>query len=276
MALIHQATLTPGKLDLLRAWLPTRPWFPAGAEVTALGAYRFDDPAGEVGVETFLLQAGAVVLQVPLTYRSGPLPGAEHALVGTTEHSVLGRRWVHDGTADPVWLAALVAAVLTGGTEAAEELEVDGRRQPPRPRRDRAGQRRRRSRGARAGGDQRPRRRADHGGRGGRGRGGAGPRRRHRAGRGADAHRRRGRARAVGAGRRRAPPEQGARQPGPTRSRPCQAASASTSRSTADRIAVVHRTSSCRAFSRSTPALRSAVASTLPTSRSPCSTGRAK
>ncbi len=133
MALIHQATLTPGKLDLLRAWLPTRPWFPAGAEVTALGAYRFDDPAGEVGVETFLLQAGAVVLQVPLTYRSGPLVGAEDALVGTTDHSVLGRRWVHDATADPVWLAALVSTVLTGGTEAAEELEVDGRRQPRDP-----------------------------------------------------------------------------------------------------------------------------------------------
>ena len=49
--------------------------------------------------------------------------------MGETEHSVLGRRWVHDGTADPVWLAALVTTVLTGGTEAAEEMEVDGRRQ---------------------------------------------------------------------------------------------------------------------------------------------------
>ncbi len=110
--------------------------------MTALGAYRFDDPAGEVGVETFLLQAGDVVLQVPLTYRSGPLPGAEDALVGETEHSVLGRRWVHDGTADPVWLAAARRGRAhrrhRGG-------RGDGGRRPQaaaRPQRDRAGQRR--------------------------------------------------------------------------------------------------------------------------------------
>jgi len=35
---------------------------------------------------------------VPLTYRGAPLDGAEDALVGTTEHGVLGRRWVYDGT----------------------------------------------------------------------------------------------------------------------------------------------------------------------------------
>jgi hypothetical protein len=133
VALIHRATLTPSKLDLLRAWLPTRPWFPSGAEVESLGAYRFDDPAGEVGVETFLLRAGDAVLQVPLTYRSAPPDVDDAHRLGTTEHSVLGTRWVTDGCADPVWAQALLHAVLTGGDQATEEVDVDGVLQPREP-----------------------------------------------------------------------------------------------------------------------------------------------
>lgn len=133
MALIHRATLDPSKLDLLRAWLPSRPWFPAGAEVESLGAYRFDDPDGEVGLEAFLLRAGDVVLHVPLTYRaSAPDVPDEHRL-GTTEHSVLGTRWVTDGCADPVWVRELVRTVLTGTTQAVEEVETDGRLHPREP-----------------------------------------------------------------------------------------------------------------------------------------------
>ncbi len=133
MALIHRATLTPSKLDLVRAWLPSRPWFPSGAEVESLGAYRFDDPSGEVGVETFLLRVGDAVLQVPLTYRSSPPEVADVHRLGTTEHSVLGTRWVTDGCADPVWAQALLHAVLTGGEQAAEEVDVDGELQPRAP-----------------------------------------------------------------------------------------------------------------------------------------------
>ena len=74
---------------------------------------RVDDPAGQVGVETILVvdEAGAapVVYQVPLTYRAAPLDGAQSALVGTMEHSVLGRRWVYDGPHDPVYAAQLLA-----------------------------------------------------------------------------------------------------------------------------------------------------------------------
>lgn len=130
MALIHRATLDPSKLDLLRAWLPSRPWFPAGAEVEPLGAYRFDDPDGQVGLEAFLLAAttadGTQVLHVPLTYRaSAPDVPDEHRL-GTTEHSALGTRWVTDGCADPVWVRELVRTVLTGGAQAVEEVETDG------------------------------------------------------------------------------------------------------------------------------------------------------
>jgi hypothetical protein len=132
MALLHRADLTPSKLELLNAWLPTRDWYtgPAAPDLAKVAAFRFDDPAGEVGVETLLVQAGdGPVLQVPLTYRSAPLAGAERWLVGTTEHSVLGHRWVYDASGDPVYAATLAAVILTGGGQALEEFEVDGVRQ---------------------------------------------------------------------------------------------------------------------------------------------------
>ncbi|MFD2766038.1 CG0192-related protein [Micromonospora eburnea] len=132
MALLHRAELRPSKLDLLAAWVPGRPWFAgsAAAGLTRVGAFRFDDPAGEVGIETLLVRAGdGPVLQVPLTYRGAPLPGAEQWLVGTTEHSVLGPRWVYDACGDPVYPPALAAAVLAGAGQAEEYFEVDGRRE---------------------------------------------------------------------------------------------------------------------------------------------------
>ena len=136
MALLHRADLKPNKLELLAAWLPGRPWFvgDAGAEVTRVAAYRFDDPAGEVGVETLLVRAGdGPVLQVPLTYRGAPLAGGDEWLVGTTEHSVLGPRWVYDACGDPVH-AAVLASVLRGEAGQAEEyFEVDGVRQVREP-----------------------------------------------------------------------------------------------------------------------------------------------
>ncbi len=68
-----------------------------------------------MGVETLILadEAGPepVVYQVPLTYRGEPLGSADHALVGTMEHSVLGRRWVYDGPHDPVYAAQLLELV---------------------------------------------------------------------------------------------------------------------------------------------------------------------
>ncbi|RIQ21043.1 CG0192-related protein [Jiangella rhizosphaerae] len=134
MALIHRATLSPTKLELLTAWLPGRPWAAGAGALQQAGAYRFDDPAGEVGLEAHILQADdGTVLHVPLTYRGAPLAGAEHALVGTTEHSVLGARWVYDGCADPVWVAALARAVLAGAPQAEELVDVDGELVPREP-----------------------------------------------------------------------------------------------------------------------------------------------
>ncbi|WP_030489326.1 CG0192-related protein [Micromonospora chokoriensis] len=136
MALLHKATLRPTKLDLLATWLPGRPWFagPTGVEVMSRGAYRFDDPAGEVGIETMLVGvADGPVHHVPLTYRAAPFDGADSWLVGTTEHSVLGRRWVYDGCADPVYAAALAHAILSGAGQAEQYVEVDGRREVREP-----------------------------------------------------------------------------------------------------------------------------------------------
>ncbi|MEU8183275.1 hypothetical protein AB0B85_06760 [Micromonospora sp. NPDC049044] len=131
MALLHRATLRPTKLDLLATWLPDRQWYVGSADVELVsrGAYRFDDPAGEVGIETLLVSTpDGPVHQVPLTYRAAPLDGADAWLVGTTEHSVLGRRWVYDGCVDHVYAAALAHAVRTGSGQAEQYFEEDGRR----------------------------------------------------------------------------------------------------------------------------------------------------
>ncbi|OII11400.1 hypothetical protein BIU97_05715 [Curtobacterium sp. MCBA15_009] len=125
MAVIHNAVLRPSKTDAIGAWLPTRPWSgvttdpAADGSLVVAGRFRFDDPDGEVGVETYLVRVGdGPVLQVPLTYRGAPLDGADDHLVTEMDHSVLGRRWVYDAVGDPVYADVLRRAVATGGREA--------------------------------------------------------------------------------------------------------------------------------------------------------------
>ena len=129
MGIVHRATLTPSKQELVEAWLPSQPWADGRTVSEKVAEYRFDDPAGEVGVETILWRTddGSLV-QTPLTYRSAPLEGAEPHLVGTADHSVLGPRWVYDGCADPVWAATLTGAILTGASQAQMYIEQDGER----------------------------------------------------------------------------------------------------------------------------------------------------
>lgn len=130
MALLHDATLVPSKRELIAAWLPRQAWADGLPELTPFGGFRIDDPAGEVGVEGILLRSadGATVAHVPLTYRGAPLEGAEEHLLGTTEHSVLGTRWVYDAVGDPVYRAVLTETIAAGGTGAEEYFEVDGER----------------------------------------------------------------------------------------------------------------------------------------------------
>jgi Maltokinase N-terminal cap domain len=121
MAVIHRTTLTPGKLEMLAAWLPTQPWYRDGGrdpELERAGGFRLDDPDGEVGIEFMVVTDGpaATAYHVPLTYRDRELPGGDHALITTAEHGVLGRRWIYDGTHDPVLTTQLVA-LLQGEAE---------------------------------------------------------------------------------------------------------------------------------------------------------------
>jgi len=128
MALFHRATIVPTKEALITEWAPHQPWGPApGAELTVIGAYRFDDPAGRVGMETFLVGTDDLMFHVPLTYRDEPLAGADDALITTMEHSVLGTRWVYDGLRDPMYVTMLAATTMTGQGEALGMAEFAGR-----------------------------------------------------------------------------------------------------------------------------------------------------
>ena len=46
------------------------------------------------------------------------LDGEDAYLVGTTDHSVLGKRWVYDATGDPVYVAELIRVIHEGDNEA--------------------------------------------------------------------------------------------------------------------------------------------------------------
>ena len=151
MAIIYRAELSPTKPEILRTLLEQRPWGEAG-HVEVLGAYRFDDPEGEVGIECHLAQVGETIFHLPLTYRAQPLDEAEESLVTTLQHSVLGTRYVYDGLGDEVALDCFRRA-LSGEQEQAElaihaddgqhvetrpqsvnlELELDAGAQTPTP-----------------------------------------------------------------------------------------------------------------------------------------------
>ena len=123
MALLHDATISPRKDELIRPWLRTRPWWDGIDERGPVGDFRLDDPAGEVGIQCFLFgSADGSTLFVPVTYRGAPHPDAESGLIGTMQHSVLGPRWVYDGCADPVFVATAVDTIRNRGREAALHL----------------------------------------------------------------------------------------------------------------------------------------------------------
>ncbi|MFI6696988.1 1,4-alpha-glucan branching protein [Streptomyces sp. NPDC050433] len=121
MASIHHTTMTPTKLELLTGWLPKQSWYVGGAEAPELvkaGGFRLDDPEGAVGIEFMVVvdttARDPAAYLVPMGYRGAALdsvPG--EALIGTSEHGVLGTRWIYDGVHDPVVMAQL-RALLRG------------------------------------------------------------------------------------------------------------------------------------------------------------------
>lgn len=127
MALMHpHSTMSPTKLELLASCLPAQPWFEGDvAQLERIGEYRLDDPEGEVGLNGILFTAGSeTVYHVPFTYRGAPLDESDEFFVGTSEHGVLGTRWVTAAIGDPVFRAVLAQTIAQGGT-GAEELITD-------------------------------------------------------------------------------------------------------------------------------------------------------
>lgn len=118
MAIIHQATINPTKPELLATVL--------GGPVEVVGSYRFDDPAGEVGIEGFVVRRDGALRHVLLTYRGAPLEREGARLVSTMEHSVLGGRWVYDGTTDPVAIECFRRALAGEQEQAALEIWAHG------------------------------------------------------------------------------------------------------------------------------------------------------
>lgn len=132
------ATLTPHFRDFLPEWVSRQTWFRGSGEpsLRMVGAFRFEDPAGEVGIETHLVTDGTTLYQVPMTYRGAVLASA--ALIATTEHSVLGTRWIYDGLTDPVWAAEQIRLVVeedvsgSSGKRGAGDAQARGvLRRPP-------------------------------------------------------------------------------------------------------------------------------------------------
>lgn len=127
LAEIYDATLTPGKMDLLQAWVPGQPWFDGDADaLEQITSYRLVDPDGAVGVECFLLSDGARTIHVPVTYRGEELPEAGDALVGTLDHSVLGPRWVYDAEHDPVYRDEVRRTICRRDSAADHQAMEDG------------------------------------------------------------------------------------------------------------------------------------------------------
>jgi hypothetical protein len=121
MAFIHRTTMTPTKLELLAEWLPKQSWYAGNAatpELLRAGGFRLDDPQGAVGIEFMVVTDVAApepaAYLVPMGYRGTALEHAPgEALIGTSEHGVLGTRWIYDGVHDPVVMAQL-RALLRG------------------------------------------------------------------------------------------------------------------------------------------------------------------
>ena len=126
-----QTMLTPTLEQLLRDWLPAQRWFPVKSPdftLAPVGGLLLEDATGQAGLEVFLASIVSTtadgvsrtdVVQIPLSYRSQPLPGAERALIGESDDAEQGHRWVYDAVHDPAFIGAwldLIRSQKTAGT----------------------------------------------------------------------------------------------------------------------------------------------------------------
>ena len=130
MAIVHPtASISPSKLEILQSWFGAQEWF--DEDVTQLKSgrrfsYRFDDPAGEVGVESIVATVGGRNFQLPLTYRAAELEGGDPFFLTHMDHTALGRRWIYFGLGDPVLVQQFVSAIVAGGRSVDMQFEHDG------------------------------------------------------------------------------------------------------------------------------------------------------
>ena len=100
------AVLNPTKAEILHQQF---------GPVTNIGAFRFVDPNGKVGIETLLVrETDGALLQFPVTYREQRISDMHE--VGTTEHSHLGTRHITKIVADPVAVTEIIRVILEGDT----------------------------------------------------------------------------------------------------------------------------------------------------------------
>ncbi len=103
----------PVEPGLIARWMAHQRWFADKGALPALeeiGRFEFTSPLPGVEICTHMLldhaEGKPVLYQVPLTYRSKPLPGAEAAMVG-----MIGTSYIYDAPHDPVYTAALLAVI---------------------------------------------------------------------------------------------------------------------------------------------------------------------
>ena len=120
-------------LELLPAWMTQQRWYAGKGQAPVLrqiGSLRFDHPAGEVGIEVWLLldESGQdpKTYQVPLTHRGARLPGADHALIATLENGSSGTRFIYDAPHDPVFATALMRLMLDEAKVASDGVQGSG------------------------------------------------------------------------------------------------------------------------------------------------------
>jgi len=128
MGIVYNTSMSPSKNELASAWLPKQEFYTGKGtpKLQHIGGFRLEDPEGQVGVELRIYadhsDTSDVVYHLPLTYRDAPLPGGEKYLIGTSEHAILGKRYIYDAAGDPVFTAQ-ARQLLAGNTTAQHHSE---------------------------------------------------------------------------------------------------------------------------------------------------------
>lgn len=113
--------------QLLASWIPRQPWFPKLAadfgtdpDITPMSVaraftYTAEELGGFVGLVTVISVGDGPTLRrlnIPLSLRGTEDIHLRHALIGQIDDLALGRVWVYDGAADPVFVNLMADAII--------------------------------------------------------------------------------------------------------------------------------------------------------------------